>query len=227
MVTIRRAIIVSKVDNKYRVRVPLYHGIEGSANYVVDKDLPLATVSAITMIQDQFVKGDKVFVIFEDNDKNKPIIIGLLNNEDTKRSPIDTTILNKIIIKGEAQLPKSTIIGEVTDSQIQHLKHVRADVQRQIDVLVDKIKEKSYYYNIEVTTDLWVADTTYTTYPFRAQIDLDGMLITMRPAVAFHPDEDLSNFSTVCESGDGFVYIYAKTMPTTNVMILEIIGEPK
>ena len=42
MTNIRRARIVEKVGSKYRVRVPIYHGIEGSANYVVDKNLPLA-----------------------------------------------------------------------------------------------------------------------------------------------------------------------------------------
>ena len=53
-----------------------------------------------------FVNGDIVFVIFENDDKNLPIILGLVNNEDVDRFPKDITMINKLVVSGEVQLPK-------------------------------------------------------------------------------------------------------------------------
>lgn len=161
MTTIRRARIVEKVGSKYRVRVPIYHGIEGSANYVVDKNLPLAPVSTFTKIVEPFVNGDIVFVIFENDDKNLPIILGLVNNEDVDRFPKDITMINKLVVSGEAQLPKSTVIGSVTDTQIQHLKNVAADVQEQINTKQTVFQyigeyESGDIFNIEDSKEIYL-----------------------------------------------------------------------
>ena len=74
--------------------------------------------------------------------------------------------------------------------------------------------------NVAVATSAWASDTTYTDYPYRASIAIDGCTINHIPEVVFSLADAISGtFSPVAETYAGGVYIYASesadiTIPT-------------
>lgn len=79
------------------------------------------------------------------------------------------------------------------------------------------------FTNVAVPESSFVADTTYTDYPYRAAIPLTGVTGGMMPDVVFSVEDAKSgNFSPTSASYDGGVYIYAAepvsiTIPTIHV----------
>lgn len=77
--------------------------------------------------------------------------------------------------------------------------------------------------NIE--TPAWVADSTYSAqgYHWRASVYCPGVTASHRPDVAFGPEDAVSgNFAPVADSFADGVYVYAKTKPTANVLVMSI-----
>lgn len=79
------------------------------------------------------------------------------------------------------------------------------------------------FTNVAVIESSFIADTTYSEYPYRAAISLAGVTAGMMPDVVFSvEDAESGNFSPTSASYDGGVYIYAVepasiTIPTIHV----------
>ena len=77
----------------------------------------------------------------------------------------------------------------------------------------------------DVVVSTWVADNTYSDYPFRAAISVSGATSNMIPEVIFSPsDASSGNYAPVSVTSTDVVYIYAKeagaveiTIPTIHV----------
>lgn len=68
-----------------------------------------------------------------------------------------------------------------------------------------------FFKNVQVPANSFVADTTYSDYPFRAAITLSGVTSTMAPSVCFGVAQAISgDYAPVADSYDGGVYLYAK-----------------
>lgn len=81
--------------------------------------------------------------------------------------------------------------------------------------------------NTTVPTTDWAEDTTYTDYGFRAAIAIEGVTEKHYPQVVFAPAEALSgSFSTISETYDGGVYIFADSIPATDIVIPTIVCTP-
>lgn len=66
----------------------------------------------------------------------------------------------------------------------------------------------------------WVADGTYTDYPYRAAIPMDGTTTDNFPYVEFQQNEQESgNFADVCISYEGGVYIFCKEIPSSAITV--------
>lgn len=84
--------------------------------------------------------------------------------------------------------------------------------------------KKRLFRNTSAPVSAFVADTTYSDYPFRAAIALDGVLSNMIPEVMFDvPDAVSGNYSPVSDTYDGGVYIYAASKPDAAITIPTII----
>ena len=60
----------------------------------------------------------------------------------------------------------------------------------------------------------WAADVTYSDYPYRAAIAVEGATPDNFPYVEFEePEQESGNYADVCLSYDGGVYIFCKTIP--------------
>lgn len=84
--------------------------------------------------------------------------------------------------------------------------------------------KKLKFNDVLVPSANFVDDTTYTDFPFRAEVQLDGVIETMTPEVIFGVADAISgNFCPVSETFNGGVYIYAASVPDGNVTIPTII----
>ena len=74
--------------------------------------------------------------------------------------------------------------------------------------------------SVSVATSAWASDTTYTDYPFRASIPIDGCTVNHIPEVTFALADAISgNFAPIAETYDGGVYIYAAEVPSEAMTI--------
>ena len=131
-----KAYIVEKKDNTYKVRIPIYHGIEGSSNATTDDELPYATVATIKGAANIYTAGDIVYVDFEENDLSKPVIIGGLLLDKKTNSTLDIDF-DSINVKTRAILPATTTIGNVTSTELGTLKGISKNIQKQFNDILN------------------------------------------------------------------------------------------
>lgn len=134
---ITKAYIVEKQDNLYRVRIPLFHGLEGTANYTPNNELPFASVCIPLQVTNPYNVGDIVYVGFEDNNTAEPIILGLLYLEEP-RDNITTLTLQNLKVNNQTTLNENTTIGNTSANDISLLQNARENIQAQIDILNNK-----------------------------------------------------------------------------------------
>lgn len=93
---------------------------------------------------------------------------------------------------------------------------VREDILKSAPI----VKEEE----IEVPVNLFVLDTTYEEYPYSAKIVIEDAAFDLVPTVNFTvKDATSGNYAPVAESSDGYVKIFAKKIPTENLIISSII----
>ena len=96
------------------------------------------------------------------------------------------------------------------------------DVDARVAVL--ESSTKLVVTGTSVETSAFVDDTTYTDYPYRAAIAIDGVTSDMIPEVIFDMDDCTSGiFAPLANTYDGGVYIYTAGVPDEIVVIPTII----
>ncbi len=115
-----KGIIVSKEGNLYRTRIPLLHGIKNQANSTDDQYLPLVPYSTVLNIENTLNEGDIVYISFEEDMTDKPVILGQLKKQNSRTDSKGK--FNSIIAEGYARLPEDTIIGSITYSDLLKMK---------------------------------------------------------------------------------------------------------
>jgi len=85
--------------------------------------------------------------------------------------------------------------------------------------------KKLQFNNTSVPASLFVADTTYEDYGFRAPVALSGVTSTMIPEVVLSLADAVSGiFAPVAESYNGGVYLYASDVPESAITIPTILA---
>lgn len=80
------------------------------------------------------------------------------------------------------------------------------------------------FSNVTVATTAFVEDTTYTDYPYKADIACEGVTASHIPEVNFSLEDATSgNYATFALSGEGVVTIYAKEIPASDLTIPSIL----
>lgn len=80
------------------------------------------------------------------------------------------------------------------------------------------------FQNIEVPTNAWAEDTTYTNYPYRANVALSGVDSTMFPDVVIdETDKGKYEFASSSDSYDGGVHLYASSIPEDAVTLRTVV----
>ena len=82
---------------------------------------------------------------------------------------------------------------------------------------VERKQDKDLVFT-DITVSNWVADNTYTDYPYKASIALTGVDMTMIPFVAFDiEDANSGNYSPTADTYVGGVYIWGKSNDTVTI----------
>lgn len=146
--------------------------------------------------------------------------------------PAGTTEITSSLITDERLDP--TVCGLVTetvtvdtsmiDSQFQaFLASIEEELRDlQADVAVEL--RKLMFTNTTVAAASFLADATYTDYPYRAAVALTGVISGMVPEVVFGLEDAISGvFAPVAETYNGGIYLYANGVPTAAITIPTII----
>ena len=71
-----------------------------------------------------------------------------------------------------------------------------------------------------VATSTWASDSTYSLYPYKADVTCAGVTTSHFPEVVFDLTDATSGyFAPVCQSVSGAVRIYASAIPSTSITI--------
>ena len=143
-----------------------------------------------------------------------------------------TTTLTAAMITDERQNPD--VCGIVTET-------VSADtsvIQSQFEALLASVEEelsdleagtavelkKKQFNDVQVAPSAFEDDSPYDDYPYYADIPCTGVIASMIPEVYFNMTDVVSGlFSSVAESGNGYVRIYATDVPSAAITIPTII----
>lgn len=146
--------------------------------------------------------------------------------------PAGTTELTDLLITDERQDPdvcgivseSVTVDTSMINSQFQaflaSIEALLADLQAGAAVELKKLM----FTNTVVQATAFIADATYTDYPYRASVALSGVISGMVPEVILGLEDATSGlFAPVAESYNGGVYIYASSAPSASITIPTII----
>lgn len=85
--------IIEEIINNYqaRVRIPIYHKIASSSFATLKENLPIASICTIPGVDFALKVGEIVYVDFELDQIENPVIIGILSRPDSVSSSNITT----------------------------------------------------------------------------------------------------------------------------------------
>ena len=102
----------------------------------------------------------------------------------------------------------------------QDLQTLYGNIKEDILKASPTIKEE----DVEISENLFVYDDTYEEYPYCAKIELEGVTPDLVPNVNFKIKDALSgNYAPVADSGQGYITIYAKEIPTQSLVISSVV----
>ena len=98
--------IVEKIIDKYscKVRIPKYDKLQSSVSGTSTNDLATAIISAMPGTEISYVVGDIVLLSFENDELNKPVILGLLYRKFDTESAITVSEVQQSIDSIESKL---------------------------------------------------------------------------------------------------------------------------
>ena len=116
-------------------------------------------------------------------------------------------------IVGGDYATKTELSNHTSDTNI----HITSTEKSKLSTLNAAIIVQS---SVPVATSAWASDTTYTDYPYRASIVIDGCTANHIPEITFAlADATSGNFAPIAETYDGGVYIYASEQPLEEITI--------
>ena len=140
-----KAIIQEIISNyKVRVRVPTFHRGEESIGATPSLDTPTATICIPPSIYPSLRKNDIVWVDFEDDNVDKPVVMGILYSSSCYNTKSDVKGTN-LEVDSSATLPTNTSIGTITPENIEKLSGIAENIQKAItdkDTRLKKIESE-------------------------------------------------------------------------------------
>ena len=128
--------IVEQVLNEHsvKIRIPILDKVIDASMGTPIKNTQIASECVLPNFKYNFNIGDVVFVDFEENNMDSPVVLGYLTNTSKQRT--DGTLLS-ISVESGTILPKDTSIGSVTGEELNYLNDVTFNIQNEIDSIND------------------------------------------------------------------------------------------
>jgi hypothetical protein len=140
---ITKAIITElpKDNNEYKVRIPFLEDNTGTEMIFT------AYLCDTPNIYSSYKLNDVVYVIFEDNKKDIPVIMGKLFVDKSDDSNSEA-IFNELTIKNKINLPTETSVGKYSISDIFGLQQKVSSKTDNLQQQIDSIKEDIISYRV-------------------------------------------------------------------------------
>ena len=140
---ITKAIIKYQTDNMFGVRIPLFETAGQTHEFIME-----ATLAITPGNTEAYKPGDVVFVGFENNSLNYPVILGKLYVKNEDLTNINNGVAcGQLKVNGSAKLPNNTTIGNVDFLTIydtfmsNELLHEKVTIlEREVDALIKLMK---------------------------------------------------------------------------------------
>ena len=174
---ITKGIVEEVLEYKAKVRIPIYDSIPGSKYSSNSSELTSATICSLPNINYIVSKGDIVWISFEDDDLNKPIILGHLYRAKGNISTPGLT-LSTLTTTSTTKLNEDTYIGKIKPDEIGMLTGIQGNIQAQINRLDDTTKFiLKDYVSLNNQQEI-LSDTTFNnSITFKNNIILDKAII--------------------------------------------------
>ena len=141
---VTKAIIEQRVSEyQYRVRIPIFDRSQSASLHTSTKNLCIATISTSKGIYNNYQEGDVVFIAFENNEMDHPIIIGHLYREALTQEITSAPIIDarSINVTENAILPIGTTIGQIEYEELFSLLSLKGELQEQINEMKTQLQE--------------------------------------------------------------------------------------
>lgn len=123
---------------EFKLVIPRVNKTQQSAIFTDKDSLYIATATCLPNVQPNYAVDDIVFIGFQDNYKDRPVILGLLYRQRKSQALTDIKA-NSIQITSTAKLPKATSIGDVTPQNISSLKGCKYNISGRFQYLESQI----------------------------------------------------------------------------------------
>ncbi|MBO7694163.1 MAG: hypothetical protein J6T10_16210, partial [Methanobrevibacter sp.] len=134
-----RGIVESTFKNQAKVRIPIFDKVFSASLGIDYSELPDATICVPPKFYINVKNGDTVYVLFEDNNRKKPIIIGFIKND--KNSHCESESIS-VAVENSAVLPEDVVIGDVNQNNIKNLYGLDKNAQNFINETNENVNNK-------------------------------------------------------------------------------------
>lgn len=134
-----KGIIESTFKNQAKVRIPIFDKVFSASLGTEYNNLSEATMCVPPKFDMNIKQGDTVYILFEDNNRQKPIIIGFVKNDENSFCNSETIDLH---IENSANLPDNVSIGDVNKDNIKNLSGLTKNIQNFLNVTKENVNNK-------------------------------------------------------------------------------------
>ena len=148
---------------------------------------------------------------------------GLMGEMNVQADWNETDILADGFIRNKPYVPQNP--EDVDAAPAMHAnRHAAAGEDPVTPLSIGAEPRRLQFTDVSVAVSAFVADETYTDYPYRATVTLSGVTAAMTPEVIFGcADAAGGNFAPVADCYAGGVYLYAAEAPGAAMTIPTII----
>ena len=134
-----KGIIESTFKNQAKVRIPIFDKVFSASLGTEYNNLSEATMCVPPKFDMNIKQGDTVYILFEDNNRQKPIIIGFVKNDKNSFCNSETIDLH---IENSANLSDNVSIGDVNKDNIKNLSELTKNVQNFLNITKENVNNK-------------------------------------------------------------------------------------
>jgi hypothetical protein len=139
-----KGIVEDTFKNQAKVRIPVFDKVFSASLGVDYNDLSEATMCVPPKFDMNVKQGDIVYILFEDNNRQKPVIIGFVKNDDNSccnSETVDIAVSNDVILSNE------TSIGNVDKNNIKNLVGINKNIQIFLNTTKENVNNKETIIN--------------------------------------------------------------------------------
>ena len=116
------------------------------------KDTLTAEVCSLPHCEMNLSSGDVVFLSFENNYIDTPIIIGTLHSKNDVAPKKPDMSFSDIEVQIKARLPEDTEIGSIKAEEIKNLSGIKSNIQSQLNTLETTINDNNKDLSNRIST---------------------------------------------------------------------------